>query len=192
MYDYLTGSTTGSNILDIDCLLSSSVASILSGGKSLLGDILLDCYQSEAPNRRNGLQSGRNDYENLVAIVAVLLISDERSSSDTTLNYLEAHTLCKTKSLDIVLGMGIASLFQISHLSSREKWALEGSKDGSFAASDLNIKALKSIGGLSIEWTDSFGDHLQLDLVNKTLYIAWFSVGMGRSCAIDGFLPRLV
>ncbi|KFZ19576.1 hypothetical protein V502_03540 [Pseudogymnoascus sp. VKM F-4520 (FW-2644)] len=58
------------------------------------------------------------------------------------------------------------------HLSSREQLALEGSKDGSFATDDLNIKSLKSI-------------------VTKTLYIAWFLVGMGSRSAMGGFKPSM-
>lgn len=172
--------------LDIGHLLSGCVASIISSDKCLLGDILLGCYQSEILNRRTDSQTGYNHFENTVAIVAVLLISNERFSSNTS-NFWNIRTICITKPLDIVLGMDIASLFQIMPLSSREQLALEGSKDSSFAADDLNIKSLKSIGGLSIEWTDSFEDHLQLNLVNKTLYIAWFLVGMGPRSAMGGF-----
>ena len=55
--------------------------------------------------------------------------------------------------------------------STEEK--LEQASEQAFAASDLNFKTLKSLGGLHIEWTDFIGDHLRLSLNTKSIKLFW-------------------
>ncbi|OBT42936.1 hypothetical protein VE00_07300 [Pseudogymnoascus sp. WSF 3629] len=85
----------------------------------------------------------------------------------------------------------IASHFQITHLLFSKPLVLDGSKDSTFAINDLNIKDLESIGGLSIRWTDVFEDHLLLDMVEKTLFIAWFFTDLVSYSAMDTSKQRI-
>lgn len=162
-------------------VLSSCVASILSHGKSQIGDILFECYQSEAIQRPN--PSLTLYYIN--AIVLLLMIDDGYSITHIFSYSKAVEKVIENKPINILLGMDISNLLQIIHLSFLEPLVLEGSKGSTFTTDDLNVQYLKSIGGLSIRWTDTFKDHLRLDLKTKKLHIAWFSVGAGRSSAVD-------
>lgn len=46
----------------------------------------------------------------------------------------------------------------------------------SFRVNDLNIRTLRTIGELSIKWTMYWDEHLLLDVQNRQLMVAWFSV----------------
>lgn len=160
--------------LDMGPLLSSCVDYIRSCDKPRLGDIILNCYQTEVLARPTTSRSRNYFFSDIIAVVGVLMINDERSYLDTA-EYLGRIQEClQNKPFNTLLGIDLASLFQITHLLFSKPLVLEGSKDSTFATNYLNIKALESIGGLSIRWTDVFEDHLLLDLVNKTLFIAWF------------------
>ena len=51
--------------------------------------------------------------------------------------------------------------------------SLEQAIDHLFAAHDLNIKTLGSIGGLRIIWTDCTDDHLRLSTASRTITLFW-------------------
>jgi hypothetical protein len=48
-------------------------------------------------------------------------------------------------------------------------------KERDFEKDDLNIERLKSIGGLTIQWTRFYDQHLFLDKSSKTLLVSWFA-----------------
>ena len=51
--------------------------------------------------------------------------------------------------------------------------SLEQTSDQVFAPRDLNLKALKRLGGLRIEWTDCIKDHLRLSMASRTIMLFW-------------------
>jgi hypothetical protein len=176
--------------LDTDAILSSCIACILSCDKATLGDLLLNCYRTEALKRPAILHT---DYFNdILAVVGVLMINDEHSILDESEYYWSMKYYLEIRPVNTVLGIEIASLFQITHLLFSKPLVLDGSNDSTFAINDLNIKDLESIGGLSIRWTDVFEDHLLLDMVEKTLFIAWFFTDLVSYSAMDTSKQRQV
>ena len=51
--------------------------------------------------------------------------------------------------------------------------SLEQTSDQVFAAQDLNLKTLKRLGGLRVEWTDCIKDHLRLSMASRTITLFW-------------------
>jgi len=72
-----------------------------------------------------------------------------------------------------ILGIDIMAIFQILHMLNPIPVPLESSSGLMLRIDDLNISALKSIGGLTIHWTTLVENHLRLDLEKMTLSIAW-------------------
>jgi hypothetical protein len=54
-----------------------------------------------------------------------------------------------------------------------KKPPLESAPGNSFRVEDLNIKDLRSIGRLHIDWTAIVENHLLLDLEKMTLSVMW-------------------
>jgi len=48
-------------------------------------------------------------------------------------------------------------------------------KGEDFVSEDLNIKMLKSVGELTIQWTKYYDQHLYLEKSSKTLFVCWFA-----------------
>lgn len=173
--------------LDMVSTLSSCVTSMISFDKSQLGDILLNCYQIGPLKQRTNLEAHTEYVRDILAIVGVLMINDELSSLDIASYYFKIGYIFKERPVNILLGMDIIDLFQIIHLSFFKPLVLEGSNGSTFAIDDLNINTLESIGGLSIKWTESFEDHLRLDMVNKTLFITWSLIAQGPMSAVANY-----
>jgi hypothetical protein len=85
------------------------------------------------------------------------------------------------KSLQEVLGIDLIELFQILHMLNHEQRQLETASGDLFRVDDLNLKSLRSIGRLSIQWTAIIENHLLLDLEKKMLSIAWSALPRERS-----------
>ena len=51
--------------------------------------------------------------------------------------------------------------------------SLEQTSDQVFALRDLNLKTLKRLGGLRVEWTDCIKDHLRLSISSRTITLFW-------------------
>ena len=62
--------------------------------------------------------------------------------------------------------------FLDKHVEQSEE-SLEQASEQVFAASELNIETLKSLGGLDIVWTDCIDDHLRLSINSRTLILFW-------------------
>lgn len=82
--------------------------------------------------------------------------------------------LTRQKSLDEVFGIKIHRLLEVYHATYYRQSTLVRAAGTTFAIDDLNIKALKSIGKLSLVWTTVFEDHLLLNLDTRVLLVFWF------------------
>jgi hypothetical protein len=105
-------------------------------------------------------------------------VKQRSGSSDSrvdggSVGYRILEMLTRRNSLEEVLGMDIVGIFQILHMLNTVPMPLESSSGLTLRVDDLNISALKSIGGLSICWTTLVENHLRLDLETMTLSIAW-------------------
>lgn len=88
-------------------------------------------------------------------------------------DYQIMEMLTRRNSMQEILGIDIMAIFQILHMLNPIPVPLESSSGLMLRIDDLNISALKSIGGLTIHWTTLVENHLRLDLEKMTLSIAW-------------------
>ena len=89
--------------------------------------------------------------------------------------YIEA-IFNRRNSLEEVLGLTLPQLCYILHAIKQTVQpigTLEAASGPNFRLSDLNIKSLRDIGGLSIVWTPYLEDHLRLDVKSKKLFVLW-------------------
>jgi len=149
-----------------------------------MGEILHDCYQHgilQQPKNRDSI-----DYlEHIILVLDITLLMNDtlsfsppkRGSNGEWLPhcYWLVEVLTRRKSLDEILGIYIPSLVEVYHAIYSKPSSQAQAAGTLFAVDDLNIKTLKSIGKLAIEWTTTMEDHLRLDLNQKTLLISWFS-----------------
>ncbi|KAF4633090.1 hypothetical protein G7Y89_g5031 [Cudoniella acicularis] len=74
-----------------------------------------------------------------------------------------------------LLGIRVSAMFRLLHIaySDYRNLDLDCASGSTLRIDDLNINSLRSIGNLSIVWTDVVEDHLKLDLNNMTLSVIW-------------------
>ena len=69
--------------------------------------------------------------------------------------------------------------------------SLEQTSDQVFAPRDLNLKALKRLGGLRVEWTDCIKDHLRLSIASRTITLFWDVSLLDQSLLFSYNVPSL-
>ena len=68
---------------------------------------------------------------------------------------------------------------------------LEQTSDQVFTPRDLNLKTLKRLGGLRVEWTDCIKDHLRLSMASRTITLFWDVSLLDQSLLFWYNLPSL-
>lgn len=136
-----------------------------------IGHVLKECYR-----RRILVQPAADnnqlypDHVKLVISVALTL--------NITWCCNSYSTSWRQRSIECLLGLPVANIVQIHRFELT--CPLETAKGTNFSTIDLKISSLRSIGQLKIKWTDRHELHLQLDPIDKTLEICWFSAPIGE------------
>jgi hypothetical protein len=162
-------------------------------GKVTIGNILMHCYRIGVISQPKGIEL--KDYlEHILKVIECALSMNRVTQLEPLIMYEEngwkleqcgrrrVEELLTTKmSLQEVLGIDLVELFQMLHMLKNEPHRLETASGLSFRADDLNIKSLKSVGRLDIQWTAIIENHLLLDLEEMTLSIAWSALPQKNS-----------
>jgi hypothetical protein len=154
-------------------------------GNITIGNILKHCYNIGVLNRPAGTQFKDYLEHNLLVIECAFTMNrivdleplftytdggwnSELHGQNRVLKLLATkETQCE------VLGLDLVELFQVLHMMNHEKPPLESASGDSFRVDDLNVKTLRSIGRLHIEWTAIVENHLLLNLEKMTLSVMW-------------------
>jgi hypothetical protein len=154
-------------------------------GNITIGNILKHCYNIGVLNRPAGTQLKDYLEHNLLVIECAFAMNrvvdleppftyTDRGWNSKLCGQNRVLELLATKETQgEVLGLDLVELFQVLHMMNHEKPPLESASGDSFRVDDLNVKALRSIGRLHIEWTAIVENHLLLNLEKMTLSIMW-------------------
>jgi hypothetical protein len=154
-------------------------------GNITIGNILKHCYNIGVLNRPAGTQLKDYLEHNLLVIECAFAMNrvvdleplftytDGEWNSELYGQNRVLKLLATKETQGEVLGLDLVELFQVLHMMNHEKPPLESASGNSFRVDDLNVKALRSIGRLHIEWTAIVENHLLLNLDKMTLSIMW-------------------
>jgi hypothetical protein len=147
-----------------------------------LGEILRSCYLHGILEQPKETES-KNYLQHILLVIEASLLMDETLHFDAPMRDFKGdwvgglqwcvEVLTSRKSLDEVFGIDIHSLLEVYHAIYNQPSLLVRATGTTFAIDDLNIKDLRSIGKLQIEWTLTLEEHLLLDLPNRVLFVAW-------------------
>jgi hypothetical protein len=163
------------------------------GGNLTIGNILKHVYRIGVLKPPTGTQPKDYLEHNLRVVECALALNrivqleplltyENRGGKSELCGLRRVEELLATKkSLQEVLGIDLVELFQILHMLNHEQHQLETASGDLFRVDDLNIKSLRSIGRLSIQWTAIIENHLLLDLEKMTLSVAWSALPREKS-----------
>jgi len=179
--------TTGTEVKERNIMFGVIICCCLAAGRGniTIGNILKHVYGIGV--LRQPIEAKPEDYleHNLLVIECALAMNrtvqleplltyEDQGWKITACGRRRVEKLLATKKcLQEVLAIDLVELFQILHMLNHEQHQLDVALGLSFRVDDLNVKSLKSIGRLCIQWTTIIENHLLLDLEEMTLSIAW-------------------
>jgi hypothetical protein len=144
-----------------------------------IGNILEHCYERKVLTQPESLNP--QEYLNhLQSIVKSLFILNFVFSCSGLLPIPERYPSSIVGTVfnerpESLMGMRISSLFKLLHIAYPDyrNTDMDCAAGSTLRIDDLNINSLRSIGNLSIVWTEVVENHLKLDLNSMTLFVVW-------------------